>query len=222
MGGTWEYSRGNSRSACCDLLQGIVRQLASFRSRRIRGRHSACARRAGPSRDRSCRRPAVARRTWWLRRSKWAATPTPTGSSEPVCPALRALNMRLTRATAPAELKPTGLSSNRMPWMSAGISFLNPRRSRGPHRASPRRVRPLPSRLGRPVDRIDQLRQTHAVLDGGVELEAQSRRVANHQRTRQCVAQKAGRALQTPLHLGIGSILAEHQVVTPAPCANRR
>src|SRR6202789_4203644 len=49
------------------------------------------------------------------------SNPDASGSRDPVCPALRALNRRLTRATAPAELSPTGLSSKRMPSRSAGI-----------------------------------------------------------------------------------------------------
>jgi hypothetical protein len=48
--------------------------------------------------------------------------PEASGSSDPVCPALRALNSRLIRATAPAELKLKGLSSNKIPWMSAGMT----------------------------------------------------------------------------------------------------
>src|ERR1700733_10591716 len=50
------------------------------------------------------------------------SNPDASGSRDPVCPALRALNRRLTRATAAAELRPTGLSSRRMPSMSAGTS----------------------------------------------------------------------------------------------------
>src|ERR1700679_809408 len=129
------------------------------------------------------------------------SNPDASGSRDPVWPALRALNRRLTRATAAAELSPTGLSSRRMPSMSAGtlasglwfdvVPFVDD-------------VSIVGSMVGlvagdgltaclsgcgrwpllRLVHRVDQLGQPHAVLDGGVELETQRGRVADHQRLR--------------------------------------
>src|SRR5208337_4385321 len=104
------------------------------------------------------------------------------------------------RATAPAELIPSGLSSRTMPCTSAGIRRLAFRRAR----------------LAGLVDGIDQLSQAHAVLDRGIEGEAQGGRVPNHQRSGQSVAQEAGRALQSALYLFVRALLAEHEVVHPS------
>src|SRR5579863_364865 len=102
--------------------------------------------------------------------------PDASGSRDPVCPALRALNSRFARATAPAELKPTGLSSNKIPWTSAAIK--ESPSTLVDHVAvfgGVRRGRVASGALGRLADRIDQLGQAHAALDRGVEFEAQSR-----------------------------------------------
>src|ERR1700722_6746747 len=158
------------------------------------------------------------------------SNPDASGSRDPVCPALRALNRRLTRATAPAELSPTGLSSKRMPSRSAGIlgsglrtdvvAFIDDVSITGPIIGSIVVVGLLAGdglagflagcgrgpRL-RLVHRVDQLGQPYAVLDRSVELETQSGRIADHQRLRQSVAQKPGGAFQSSLHLRIRTVL---------------
>src|ERR1700722_13403763 len=160
------------------------------------------------------------------------SNPDASGSRDPVCPALRALNRRLTRATAPAELSPTGLSSKRMPSRAAGIlgsglrtdvvAFIDDVSIIGPIvglvAGDGLAVRLAGCGRGprfRLVHRVDQLGQPYAMLDRSVELETQSGRIADHQRLRQSVAQKSGGTFQPSLHLRIRTVLAEDQVVDP-------
>src|ERR1700678_1649842 len=137
------------------------------------------------------------------------SNPDASGSRDPVCPALRALNRYLTRATAAAELSPTGLSSRRMPSMSAGISASGLWTDVVPFIDDVSIIGSLVELvvglvvglaagdglavctrgfgrrpLLRLVHRVDQLGQPHAVLDRSVELETQRGRIADHQRLR--------------------------------------
>src|ERR1700679_3668269 len=139
------------------------------------------------------------------------SNPDASGSRDPVWPALRALNRRLTRATAAAELSPTGLSSRRMPSMSAGgtlapglwidvVPFIDDVSIIIGLAAGDGLAVRTPGCGRRPllrlVHRVDQLGQPHAVLDRSVELETQRGRIADHQRLRLRVGQTSGGGFQ--------------------------
>src|SRR6266481_4806286 len=124
------------------------------------------------------------------------STPVASGSSVPPCPALAAPVIRRTAPTAWLELSPSGLSRMTQPWMGRP-----PRLRPIAVFVVPGAVAMLAALLGAgdvalDVGAVQERLDAAGMIEGGVELEAQRRHVAQIELARDQAAHEAGATLQ--------------------------